>query len=141
MECVGQLAAGVAHDINNVLTIIQGHARLLIDNPPPGAPLKALEEISSSAERAARFIRQLLMFSRKQMMQPQLLNLNEVTNNLSKMLRALIGEQVILKRHTSDDLPPVCGDPGMMEQILADEEEHADELSDWLTRLGAHKPK
>jgi PAS domain S-box-containing protein len=119
MESVGQLAAGVAHDFNNILTIIQGHAGLMNSEPTLDPNLgESARQIAIAAERAANLTRQLLMFSRKQIMQPQLLNLNEVTNNLSKMLRALTGEQVTLKRHTSDDLPPICGDPGMMEQIL-----------------------
>ena len=119
MESVGQLAAGVAHDFNNILTIIQGHAGLLTSEPGLDSDLsESARQIALAAERAANLTRQLLMFSRKQNMQPQLLNLNEVINNLSKMLRALIGEHIPLKRHTSDDLPPICGDPGMMEQIL-----------------------
>jgi PAS domain S-box-containing protein len=118
MECVGQLAAGVAHDINNVLTIIQGHARLLIDNPPPGAPLKALEEISSSAERAARFIRQLLMFSRKQMIQIKVLNLNELLHNLENMLSRMLGEDLSLETRYLENLPCIEADIGMMEQVL-----------------------
>jgi PAS domain S-box-containing protein len=119
MESVGQLAAGVAHDFNNILTIIQGHAGLLNGESSLDSGLaESARQIALAAERAANLTRQLLMFSRKQIMQPQLLNLNEVAGNLSKMLRALIGGHVTLKLETPDDLPPLCADPGMMEQIL-----------------------
>jgi PAS domain S-box-containing protein len=119
MESVGQLAAGIAHDFNNILTIIQGHAGLLQSAAGLPADLgDSAKQISLAAERAANLTRQLLMFSRKQIMQPQLLNLNEVVTNLGKMLRALIGEQVTIKRQLMDELPPVNADPGMMEQIL-----------------------
>ncbi len=119
MESVGQLAAGVAHDFNNILTIIQGHAGLLKCAPElDPALLESSRQIAFAAERAANLTRQLLMFSRKQIMQPQLIGLNDVINNLSKVLRALVGEQVELKRHVADELPPVYADPGMMEQII-----------------------
>ena len=119
MESVGQLAAGVAHDFNNILTIIQGHAGLMNSEPKLDPDLaESGRQIALAAERAANLTRQLLMFSRKQIMQPQLLDLNEVIHNLSKMLRALIGEQVDLQRNTADNLCPIYADPGMMEQIL-----------------------
>jgi PAS domain S-box-containing protein len=119
MESVGQLAAGVAHDFNNILTIIQGHAGLLLTSPGSAAELgESVKQISLAAERAASLTRQLLMFSRKQVMQPQLLDLNEVISDLTKMLRALVGDQVTLRRQTAPALPAVYADPGMMEQVL-----------------------
>src|ERR1043166_920627 len=100
MESVGQLAAGVAHDFNNLLTIIQGHAGLLLSTGSPD-PLarESVRQISLAAERAANLTRQLLMFIRKQTMQPRLLDLNEVIANIFKMLRALAGDQVTLRRN------------------------------------------
>ncbi len=119
MESVGQLAAGVAHDFNNILTVIRGHAGLLSSESGVDPKLSdSVRQIALAAERAANLTRQLLMFSRKQVMQPQLLNLNDIINNLSKMICALSGEQVTLKRQTSDELPPIYADAGMMEQIL-----------------------
>jgi PAS domain S-box-containing protein len=119
MESIGQLAAGVAHDFNNILTIIQGHAGLLNADANLNAQLsESARQIAVAAERAANLTRQLLMFSRKQIMQPQMLNLNEVVSDLAKMLRALVGEQVELKCQLAVDLPPIYGDPGMIEQVL-----------------------
>ncbi len=119
MESVGQLAAGVAHDFNNLLTIIRGHAGLLTDAPAlPNALADSARQITFAAERAANLTRQLLMFSRKQVMQPQLLNLNEVILNLTKVIRTLLGEPINLDRALMEDLPPIHADPGMMEQVL-----------------------
>jgi PAS domain S-box-containing protein len=119
MESVGQLAAGVAHDFNNILTIIQGHSTLLASDSSLDCDLaESARQISLAAERAANLTRQLLMFSRKQIMQPQLLNLNDIITNVSKMLRAMMGESVNLRRELSPDLPAIHADPGMMEQIL-----------------------
>ena len=119
MESVGQLAAGVAHDFNNLLTIIQGHSGLLSEAPNLASDLtESVRQITFAAERAANLTRQLLMFSRKQVMQPQLLNLNEVIHNLTKVIRTLVGAQITFERSLMDELPPIHADPGMMEQIL-----------------------
>jgi len=119
MDSVGQLAAGVAHDFNNILTIIQGHAGLMLSDTGLDSLLAdSARQISLAADRAANLTRQLLMFSRKQVMQPQLLDVNEGIANVSKMLRSLAGEQVTLRRDTAARLPAVYADPGMLEQVL-----------------------
>ncbi len=119
MDSVGQLAAGVAHDFNNILTIIQGHAGLMLSGEEIESTLAdSARQISLAADRAASLTRQLLMFSRKQVMQPRLVDLNEIIVNVSTMLRSLVGEQVSLRRNTSANLPPIHADPGMVEQVL-----------------------
>ena len=119
MECVGQLAAGVAHDINNVLTIVQGHAGLLLAKSAADTDnAKSLKQISSAAERAARFIKQLLMFSRKQVIQTTILDLNAVIHNLGSMLTRMLGEDISLEIISNSDIPSLEGDTGMIEQII-----------------------
>ncbi len=119
MESVGQLAAGVAHDINNILTVIQGHAGLLLNAVPPGADsVRSIKQISAASERAASFIRQLLTFSRKQIFRSKILDLNAVLQNLKGMLPRLIGEDITLETHCQPDLPCIQADTGMVEQIV-----------------------
>lgn len=119
MESVGQLAAGVAHDFNNMLTIIQGHAGMLMSRPNLAASLfDSAQAIYFASERAASLTRQLLMFSRKNVMQRKLLDLREVVGNMTKMLKRLLGETVTLEFLPPPELPPVHGDAGMMEQVL-----------------------
>ena len=119
MEAVGQLAAGVAHDFNNILTVIHGHASMLKirlgDQGPHG---KSLSEIANSAERAANLIRQLLAFSRKQLLQFRNVELGEVIRSVSSMLRQLVGEHINLETACSTPLPPVFADRGMIEQVI-----------------------
>jgi len=116
---VGQLAAGVAHDINNILTVIQGHAGLLLNAVPPGADsVRSIKQISAASERAASFIRQLLTFSRKQIFRSKILDLNAVVQNLKGMLPRLIGEDITLETHCQADLPCIQADTGMVEQIV-----------------------
>ena len=119
MESVGQLAAGVAHDFNNMLTIIQGHGGLLLAKAAQNPELlESSQAIYFAAERAANLTRQLLMFSRKNVMQPKQLDLREVVSQLSKMLQRLLGETITLDVHAPDQLPLVHGDTGMVEQVI-----------------------
>ena len=119
MESVGQLAAGVAHDFNNMLTIIQGHSGILMSRPNLAPALfDSAQAIYFASERAAGLTRQLLMFSRKNVMQSKLLDLREVVANLTKMLQRLVGETVTLQFSPPPKLPLVHGDAGMLEQVL-----------------------
>jgi PAS domain S-box-containing protein len=119
MESVGQLAAGVAHDINNILTIIQGHAGLLLNAGSLDADsIKSLKQIVAASERAAGFIRHLLMFSRKQIYRTKILDLNAVLHNLEYMLPRLLGEHITLEILYGSDLPRIAADVAMIEQIV-----------------------
>ncbi len=119
MQAVGQLAAGVAHDFNNILTVIQGHVGLMLsDDQTTSEQLEPLEQVASAAARAAHLTRQLLTFSRKQLMQPKQIDLNEVIGNAAKMLTRLLGENISLRFDYSPALPPVWADTAMMEQIV-----------------------
>ena len=118
MEAIGQLAAGVAHDFNNILTVIQGHAGLLQHKmDSPGSQNKSLEQITQASARAATLIRQLLMFSRKQVMQFRHLDLNDTLGNAIKMLERLVGEHVQIDFRTQNPIPAIHADNSMMEQI------------------------
>ncbi len=119
MESVGQLAGGIAHDFNNILTVIQGHTTLLgMTGNLSGDAQESTHQIGLAAERAANLTRQLLTFSRRQIIQPKNLDLNEVVNTMTKMLRRLLGEDITLQVNYTAALPRVHADPGMMEQIL-----------------------
>ncbi|MDX6504414.1 MAG: two-component system, cell cycle sensor histidine kinase and response regulator CckA, partial [Gaiellaceae bacterium] len=119
MEAVGRLAGGVAHDFNNLLTAISGYSEFLIAQLEPGSPLRHdAEEIQKAAERAAALTRQLLAFSRRQVLQPKVLDLNEVVTEVSRLLQRLIGEDVQLSAEPAAGLGQVRADPGQLEQVL-----------------------
>ncbi|MFZ0826074.1 MAG: PAS domain S-box protein [Verrucomicrobiia bacterium] len=119
IDSIGRLAGGVAHDFNNILAVICGHTDLALMQLSPDAPLRSnLECIQESAERAANLTRQLLAFARRQVIEPRLINLNELIVNLNKMLHRLIGEDVRLVTQTAPDLGQIKADPGQIEQVL-----------------------
>jgi two-component system, cell cycle sensor histidine kinase and response regulator CckA len=119
MEAVGQLAGGVAHDFNNLLTAILGCADLLLETLGPAAPEREdVEEIRKAARRAADLTRQLLAFSRQQVLAPQVLGLNVLVANLEKLLRRLIGEDIELRTALGAGLGAVKADPGQLEQVI-----------------------
>lgn len=119
LEAIGQLAGGVAHDFNNLLTVISGYSDLLLRRLPEDGPLRAhVTEIKKAGDRASGLTRQLLAFSRKQILQPKVLDLNAVVSDLDKMLRRLIGEDVDLMTITEPGLGQVKADPGQIEQVV-----------------------
>jgi two-component system cell cycle sensor histidine kinase/response regulator CckA len=119
LEAIGRLAGGVAHDFNNMLTAIGGYNALALEHAPDGSPLRSdLDEIRKATERATLLTRQLLAFSRKQILQPELLNLNAVVLELESMLRPLIGEDIVLTTSFDPALGPIEADPGQLQQVL-----------------------
>ena len=119
MEAVGRLAAGVAHDFNNLLTAILGTTDLMIEDLPADDPdREGLLDIRGAAERAAVLTRQLLTFSRQQVVSPRMLRLNELITDLVKLLRRLLGEDVTIASALAPDCGAVKADPGQLEQVL-----------------------
>jgi two-component system cell cycle sensor histidine kinase/response regulator CckA len=119
MEAIGMLAGGVAHDFNNLLTVILGNAQLaLMDVIKDESLRKEIKEIKKAGEKAASLTRQLLAFSRKQVVQPKLLDINEVINEMEKMLKHMIGENIDFQTLLGPELWKVCADPGQINQII-----------------------
>jgi PAS domain S-box-containing protein len=119
MEAVGRLAGGVAHDFNNLLSIIVGYAYLIRSSIPEDEPLRnAADEIMSASDKASALTRQLLAFSRKQVMRPEVLDLNEVMAGIGKILPRLLGEDVDLRMVPGAALHHVKADPGQVEQVI-----------------------
>jgi signal transduction histidine kinase/ActR/RegA family two-component response regulator len=117
LEAVGRLAGGVAHDFNNLVMIIKGYSELLLDSAPENMRSQ-LEEIKNAGERASALTRQLLAFSRKQVLAPQVLDPNQTVRNMAKMLRVLIGEDIELVTSFSEDVGRVKADHGQLEQVV-----------------------
>jgi PAS domain S-box-containing protein len=119
MEAIGNLAGGVAHDFNNLLSVILSYSSLLAQELNPSDPRKAeLGEIETAARRAADLTKQLLAFSRKQVLEPKVVNLNDVVARSERLLRRLIGEHIELQVRTSEMIGSVKVDPGQVEQIV-----------------------
>ena len=119
MDAIGQLAGGVAHDFNNMLTVIEGYTGLLLaGRPRDDADRPHIEEISGAARRAATLTRQLLAFSRQQVLQPRVLSVNDTVTGIEKMLVRLIGEHIEFFTNLDPEADPVNADPGQLEQVL-----------------------
>jgi PAS domain S-box-containing protein len=139
MESVGRLAGGVAHDFNNMLNVIIGHADMALEEVDPGHPLHAdLTEILKAARRSADLTRQLLAFARKQTISPKILDLNETVFSMLKMLQRLIGENIELLWKPGAELWPVKMDPTQIDQILANLTVNARDAIDGVGRLTIH---
>lgn len=120
LEAVGRLAGGIAHDFNNLLTVINGCAELLTDETSPvgGRLSQLVEDIRQAGERAAALTGQLLTFSRKREVRVSAVNLNEVVADAVRLLDRVIGENIHIQTQLANDLPPVCGEPGLLHQVV-----------------------
>ncbi len=119
MEAIGRLAGGVAHDFNNLLTVIIGYSELMLAQISEKDPLyNRIKQIDNAGRRAESLTRQLLAFSRKQILQPKVINLNQMIGDMEKMLRRLIGEHIELQTVLTDDLGNMKADPGQIEQVI-----------------------
>jgi two-component system, cell cycle sensor histidine kinase and response regulator CckA len=119
MEAVGRLAGGIAHDFNNLLTIIGGYSRMLLDSSPVTGPTRErLEQVLNAANRASTLTRQLLAFSRRQVWQPKVVNLNRLLSNMEALLRPLIGEHITIETNFDSEASSVEVDPHQIEQVV-----------------------
>ena len=119
MEAVGRLAGGVAHDFNNLLTIIKGYVELALNRVGAQPELRAnIQQIADAAERAVTLVRQLLAFSRKQVLKPKVLDLNSIVLNMDKMVRRLMSETIEMRTRVEKNLGAVRADPGQIEQVI-----------------------
>jgi len=119
MEAVGRLAGGVAHDFNNLLTVIKGYTELMLEDLKPSDPMRTeMEEVQKAADRAAALTRQLLAFSRRQVLAPRVVNLNFLVEDMNKLMLRLLGEDIELSTKLDGGLGSVKADPGQIEQVI-----------------------
>jgi len=119
MEAIGRLAGGVAHDFNNLLSVVMGHTQLLMMHEKPDTPTySSLDEINKASQRGASLTRQLLLFSRKEVCDPRIINLNSILTEMNKLLRRVIGEHISLELVLHPDLVSVKADPSLIEQVI-----------------------
>jgi PAS domain S-box-containing protein len=119
MQAVGELAGGVAHDFNNLLMVVKGHSQLLLERMPEASPLRlSVEQVEKAADRAAALTRQLLAFSRKQVLQPRVMDLNDTVAGMIRMFSRVIGENIQMAFVPGGKLGRVKADPGQIEQVL-----------------------
>ncbi|HYE88424.1 MAG TPA: ATP-binding protein, partial [Vicinamibacterales bacterium] len=119
MDAIGQLAGGIAHDFNNILQIIQGFSLILLEDDVDAASRRvATKQIVEASERAASLTKQLLAFGRRQIMQPRLVNVNDMVSNLAKMVRRVLGEDIDLQLLLSGSPIVIDADPGLIDQVL-----------------------
>lgn len=119
MEAIGRLASGIAHDFNNLLTVINGYSELALSHERLGTELRQdLEQVKACGFKAALLTRQLLAFSRKQVLEPKVLDLNKLVGDIESLLRRIIGEDITLLSHLDPALKPLKVDPGQMDQVI-----------------------
>jgi two-component system cell cycle sensor histidine kinase/response regulator CckA len=118
MEAVGRLAGGIAHDLNNLLTVILGYTGIASESHSMGEARNSLDQVLRAGERATTLVRQLLAFSRRQVLQPRVIDLNDLIDGMQKMLRHVIEENIQLVLNLDRDLGMVMADPGQIEQVL-----------------------
>ncbi len=119
MEAIGTLTGGIAHDFNNMLNVILGYTQLVIDETKKNSTQRRyVQQVQKAGQSAAELVQQLLAFSRRQVIDPRIININEVIDNLVKMLHRIIGENIALKLSLSENISPVMADPGQMVQVI-----------------------
>ena len=119
MEAIGTLTGGIAHDFNNMLNVILGYTQMVIDETKKNTTQRRYaQQVQKAGQSAAELVQQLLAFSRRQVIDPKIININEVIDNLVKMLHRIIGENIALKLSLSENVLPVMADPGQMVQVI-----------------------
>ncbi len=119
MEAVGRLAGGIAHDFNNLLSVIVGQAHLMLEDLSTAEPMRAdIEEIANAGQRAAQLTKQLLLFSRQQVSEPRVLDLNDLLEGMERMLARILGEDVDIAWRRAEHLAPICVDPSHIDQVV-----------------------